>query len=66
MAVVGGEKMVKVKAKLVPKEQETLEDSIVIDIPKEFVNRKGINDYVKSCLLEYLNGKCTVAFEVVE
>lgn len=63
---MGVSKMVKVKAKLVPKEYENLNDEVIIDIPKEFVNRSGINEYVKRCLLEYISGKCRAEFEVLE
>lgn len=57
--------MVKVKAKLVLKDGEKLTEEAYILVPKEYINR-GMDEYVKSWLLESLKGKVKAKFEVVE
>lgn len=57
--------VVKVKAKLVLKDGERLTEESYIMVPKEYVNR-GMDEYIKSWLLESLKGKVRAKFEVVE
>jgi len=57
--------VVKVKARLVLKDRERLTEESYIMVPKEYVNR-GMDEYIKSCLLESLKGKVKAEFEVVE
>ena len=57
--------MLKVKAKLVLRDGEQLHESVIIDIPKEYVNR-GMQEYVENWLFESLKGKVKAVFEVVE
>lgn len=57
--------VVKVKARLVLKDGERLTEESYIMVPKEYVNR-GMDEYIKSCLLESLRGKVKANFEVVE
>jgi len=57
--------VIKVKASLVLKDGETLTKESYIMVPKEYVNR-GMDEYIKSWLLESLKGKVKAKFEVVE
>lgn len=57
--------MIKVKARLVLKDGERLTEESYIMVPKEYVNR-GMDEYIKSWLLESLKGKVKAKFEVVE
>lgn len=57
--------MLKVKAKLVSKYDESpLDEEIIVDVPKEYTNRQMI-DYLEKVLFEIVKGKTTVKFEVV-
>ena len=57
--------LLKVKAKLALKDGEQLHEDVLIDVPKEYVNR-GMQEYVENWLFEALKGKVRAVFEVVE
>lgn len=57
--------MLKVRARLMLKDVEQLHEDVIIDVPKEYVNR-GMQEYVESWLFEALKGKIKAVFEVIE
>ena len=58
--------MIKVKASLKLKEKAKLPTDVCIDIPQEYCNRTGWNDYIKKYLWALLEDNLVMDFELIE